>query len=114
MFDRGITQGETPRLWIDMVAHVVMGRNKRDYRFVQDTRHGRVVIAESHDVAAVVQAITAYVARRMIEREQALVAAPVPAAAARPRSRFWPFLFGVVVGVAALFGVALFMAMRAH
>lgn len=115
MFDRGITQGDTPRLWIDMVAHVVMGRDKRIYRFVQDTRFGRVVIAESHDVAAVVQAVTAYVARRMIEREQALVAAPAPVVEEWPRrSRFWPFVLGVVVGAAALFGVALFVAMRGH
>src|SRR4051794_26109158 len=32
MFDRGISQGDTPRLWIDMIAHVVMGRDKRVYR----------------------------------------------------------------------------------
>ena len=32
LFDRGISQGETPRLWIDVVAHVVMGRDKRIYR----------------------------------------------------------------------------------
>src|SRR3954463_11702124 len=50
MFDRGISHGDTPRLWIDMVAHVLMGRDKRIYRFVQDTRFGRVVLAESHDV----------------------------------------------------------------
>ena len=41
LFDRGISQGDTPRLWIDVVAHVVMGRDKRIYRFVQDTRFGR-------------------------------------------------------------------------
>ena len=29
LFDRGISQGDTPRLWIDMIAHVVMGRDKR-------------------------------------------------------------------------------------
>ncbi len=77
LFDRGISQGDTPRLWIDVVAHVVMGRDKRIYRFVQDTRFGRIVIAESHDVATVVGAVTDYVARRMIEREHALVATPV-------------------------------------
>src|ERR1700710_3317370 len=42
LFDRGISQGDTPRLWIDVVAHVLMGRDKRIYRFVQDTRFGRV------------------------------------------------------------------------
>src|SRR3954469_1253101 len=80
IFDRGISQGDTPRLWIDIVAHVVMGRDKRIYRFVQDTRFGRIVIAESHDVPVIVDAITGYGARRMIEREHAMVATP-PAAA---------------------------------
>ncbi len=79
LFDRGISHGDTPRLWVDAVAHVVMGRDKRIYRFVQDTRFGRVVLAESHDAKAMVGAITDYVARRMIEREHALVSAPVPA-----------------------------------
>src|SRR5471030_3536091 len=79
LFDRGISQGDTPRLWVDVVAHVVMGRDKRIYRFVQDTRFGRVVIAESHDIAALVDAITDYVARRLIEREHALVATPMAA-----------------------------------
>src|ERR1700729_565156 len=73
LFDRGVSQGVTPRLWIDVVAHVVMGRDKRIYRFVQDTRYGRKVLAESHDVPVIVKAITDYIARRMVEREQALV-----------------------------------------
>src|SRR3954467_11600246 len=95
LFDRGISQGDTPRLWIDMVAHVLMGRDKRIYRFVQDTRHGRVVLAEAHDVPTIVKAVTAYVARRMIEREHALVTVSAPPAATlvrKPRSRFWPFV----------------------
>src|SRR4030081_3523281 len=98
LFDRGITQGETPRLWIDVVAHVVMGRDKRIYRFVQDSRFGRIVIAESHEVAAVVQAVTDYVARRMIEREHALVAPPAaePAVAGGPRRhRLWTLPLGL-------------------
>jgi hypothetical protein len=115
LFDRGISQGETPRLWIDVVAHVLMGRDKRIYRFVQDTRFGRIVIAESHEVAAIVDAVTDYVARRMIEREHALVAtpAPQPVAVEKPRrSRFWTFALGFVIGAAALFGLALFAAWR--
>jgi hypothetical protein len=115
LFDRGISQGETPRLWIDVVAHVVMGRDKRIYRFVQDSRFGRIVIAESHEVAAVVQAVTDYVARRMIERERALVATPIVEPAVidkRRRSRFWTFALGFLLGVIALFGLALFAALR--
>lgn len=115
LFDRGISQGDTPRLWIDVVAHVLMGRDKRIYRFVQDTRFGRIVIAESHDVAAIVDAITDYVARRMIEREHALVATPAPAPVAveKPRrSGFWTFVLGFLAGVIALFGLALFATLR--
>jgi hypothetical protein len=115
LFDRGISQGDTPRLWIDVVAHVVMGRDKRIYRFVQDTRFGRIVIAESHDVAAIVDAVTDYVARRMIEREHALVATPAPEPVTddKPRrSGFWTFLLGFLAGAIALFAVALFAALR--
>jgi hypothetical protein len=115
LFDRGISQGETPRLWIDVVAHVVMGRDKRIYRFVQDSRFGRIVIAESHEVAVIVDAVTGYVARRMIEREHALVATPTaePVVVEEPRrGGFWTFAFGFIVGVIALFGLALFATLR--
>src|SRR5215510_14993352 len=95
LFDRGISQGETPRLWIDVVAHVVMGRDKRIYRFVQDTRYGRIVLAESHEVNAIVDAVTDYVARRMIEREHAMAPIKPPDVPVVPpqrqRGRFWPF-----------------------
>ncbi len=118
LFDRGISQGDTPRLWIDVVAHIVMGRDKRIYRLVQDTRFGRIVLAESHDIDTMVQAVTDYVARRLIEREHALVATP-PAAAIEPevaekprRSRFWMFALGFVFGALALFGLALFASLR--
>src|ERR1700759_2355343 len=69
IFDRAISQGDTPRLWIDILRPVVMGREKRQYRFVQDTRFGRILLAESHDVPKLVEAITDYIARRMVERE---------------------------------------------
>src|SRR5438128_9312882 len=52
LFDRGISHGDTPRLWLDAIAHVVMGRDKRHYRFMHDTRYGRKVLAESNDIAA--------------------------------------------------------------
>ena len=72
LFDRGLSRGDTPRLWIDAVAHVAMGRDKRIYRLLHDTRVGRRVLAESHEIADIVKAVTAYVARRLIERERAL------------------------------------------
>jgi hypothetical protein len=92
-----------------------MGRDKRIYRFVQDTRYGRIVLAESHDVPVIVDAVTDYVARRMIEREHALVAtpAPEPETTPKPRRRGWGmFILGFILGVIALFGFALYASLR--
>src|SRR5438105_8944450 len=96
IFDRGISQGDQPRLWIDVVAHVVMGRDKRTYRFVQDTRYGRIVLSESLEVPPTVEAVTDYVARRIVEREQA-IAVPPPSIVAPPvrkRVGVWSFVLG--------------------
>lgn len=71
-FDFAISAGAQPRLWIDSVAHVTMGRDRRTYRFLRDTRLGRVVLAESSDMKAVADQVTRYVAERMIERQRIL------------------------------------------
>jgi len=118
LFDTGISKGDVPRLWIDVIAHVEMGRDKRQYRFVQDTRYGRAVLAESYDVADIGRAVTRYVARRMVERERALAddAAMGIASAQkiveleqrRGRQRaLRTFAYGIIVGVIALFALAL-------
>jgi hypothetical protein len=123
LFDRGISKGDVPRLWVDVIAHVEMGRDKRQYRFVQDTRYGRAVLAESYDVPEMVQAITRYVARRMVERERALTDdMPYGMATSlkmieheqrRGRLRaIRTFVYGLVVGVAALFVLALLSGPR--
>src|SRR5665647_734680 len=116
--DRGISRGDVPWLWIDAIAHIEMGRDKRQYRFVQDTRYGRTVLAESYEVSEMVHAVTRYVARRLVERERALTDdAPFGQATAqkmveheqrRGRYRaFRTFIYGVILGVAALFALAL-------
>ena len=117
LFDRGISQGETPRMWIDIVAHVVMGRDKRLYRFVQDTRNGRIVIAESHEVEVIVRAVTDYVARRMVERERAFTvprAEPQPVVVRRRRRGrgAWLFVLGFALGVLTLFALALYASLQ--
>jgi hypothetical protein len=71
-FDMGLVPGDHPRLFIDMIGFVEMGRDRRSYSFVQDTRHGRVILAESERLEPMVEAITNYIARRLIEREKAL------------------------------------------
>jgi|SRR6516165_8197931 len=123
LFDRGINRADTPRLWIDSVAHVAMGRDKRIYRFLHDTRVGRRVLAESHDIADIVQAITAYVARRLVERQRALDEDPeyitrvTRGEAGRTlRRRRWRsfgvLLVGFLLGLASLIVVALIFAAK--
>ena len=67
-FDLVLSAGSQPRLWIDAVAHVTMGRDRRTYRFLRDTRLGRVVLAESSDMKPVADQVTRYIAERMIEQ----------------------------------------------
>jgi hypothetical protein len=123
LFDRGVSRGDVPRLWIDVIAHIEMGRDKRQYRFVQDTRYGRAVLAESHEIPEMVQSVTRYVARRLVERDRAL-ADDTPFGQAtsqklmqdverRGRLRaIRTFVYGVIIGIAALFALA--MVYRPH
>ena len=118
LFDRGISRGDVPRLWIDVIAHIEMGRDKRQYRFVQDTRYGRTVLAETHEITDMVHAVTRYVARRLVERDRAL-ADDMPFGQGtsqklmeveRRRGRFRvlrTFIYGVILGIAALIALAM-------
>jgi len=123
LFDRGLSRGEAPRLWIDAVAHVAMGRDKRAYRFLHDSRLGRRVLAESHDIPDIVKAVTTYVARRLVERQHALEADPIllsrvssKLAQHYRRRRRWRTLttvvLGFIAGAVTLFVVALLFAAR--
>jgi hypothetical protein len=121
LFDRGISRGDTPRLWIDAIAHVAMGRDKRVYRFVQDTRYGRKVLAESVNIPEMVEVVTKYLAQRLIERERALADSGTPIISdlgrearferkRRRRRAIRAFLFGLFVGFAALVTAAILSA----
>ena len=120
LFDRGISRGDTPRLWIDAIAHVGMGRDKRIYRFVQDTRYGRKVIAESPEISDIAQAVTRYVAGRLVERERALADDSnlslryAHVAQKDKRRRFWQrvrtLLMAAIVGVGSFLAAAWFIA----
>jgi hypothetical protein len=123
LFDRGISRGETPRLWIDAITHVAMGRDKRSYRFLQDARYGRTVLAESMNVAEIVEAVTKYVAQRLIERDRALAdGSPMgirdlaQEMRLERRRRRWralrAFLLGLLAGVAILVAAALLFGPR--
>ena len=120
LFDRGVTRGETPRLWLDAVAHVAMGRDKRVYRLLHDTRIGRRVLAESTEIDDIVQAVTGYVARRIVERQRALDEDPEfiqrvthSVAERERRRRRWrgigAFVLGFFLGLVFLFAAGVLL-----
>lgn len=102
MFDLALARGDHPRLFVDMIAFVDMAHDRRSYRFHQDTRNGRMLIAESQSVDAIAAAVANYVARRLIERERAL-ASESRAAEKAPQAeangpRAWPLAGGAARG----------------
>ncbi len=122
-----IVPGRKPRFWIDIVSFVEMARDKRSYRFLKDTRLGRVVVAESANVEGMADSITHYLAERVLEREKALesdhllqkmsqAAQPAGADAAKAAERseagsgsIWWFLLGILVGAIGLVLYAWYM-----
>lgn len=117
-FDFALSSGLQPRLWIDAVSHVAMGRDRRTYRFLKDTRLGRVVLAESTEMKPVADQVTRYIAERMIERQrmmdggvEPMRAGPAGHVAARRHDkpgRWSGVLSGVLIVLAgALFGLLL-------
>jgi hypothetical protein len=112
-FDFALSSGLQPRLWIDAVSHITMGRDRRTYRFLKDTRLGRVVLAESTEMKPVADQVGRYVADRMIERQRALEGevkaagkngAEAPASAGEPHARekdgFRNFMIGLLLVLA--------------
>lgn len=121
IFDAAIAPGERPRLFIDQIGFVELDRDRRTYRFLQDTRHGRITLRESASVDDMVEAATDYIAHRLIEREKALAIdyasggvarATAPTEGSRKTDQrehgraLRAFLFAVeTVGAAAFFGL---------
>jgi hypothetical protein len=63
-----------------------MGRDRRTYRFLKDTRVGRIVLAESTDMKAVAGQVTRYVAERVVERQRQMEGGVEPARSAVNRA----------------------------
>lgn len=112
-FDFVISNGEQPRLWIDAVAHVALGRDRRTYRFVRDTRMGRVVLVESADVKTVAERVTLYIAERMVQRQRMIEGDVEPVVKRRdpsadtdgPWENAWKSLLALLLG--AVIGASL-------
>lgn len=130
IFDVGVAPSERPRLFIDQLGFVELDRDGRTYRFLQDTRHGRVTLRESDSIDDLVEGITSYIAHRLIEREKALavdyasggaaqaLGVAVPAAREKPIARengksLVARSANAAVFVTEFFGAAAFFALLA-
>lgn len=131
LLECALIPGTPPRLWIDVLGYVVMGRDKRTYRFVKDTRYGRQTILETAHLEEIAGRVTDYVAHRLIERQRALetddaVAQTASVAPQAPETsgqtppattggRFgWgavttSFIIGIIAGAAGLFSLGLIL-----
>ena len=70
-FALAVLPGNPPRFWVDATSFVMMGNDKRTYRLVKDTRLGRTVLAEDTAVNVIADAVTRYVAERIVLRARA-------------------------------------------
>jgi hypothetical protein len=80
LFDLGLVSQEKPRLYVDIISFIEMNRDQTAYRFLQETRAGRATLAETGEDGAMIEHVTDYVARRLVERERALTTGPTLAA----------------------------------
>jgi hypothetical protein len=89
-FAFALSNGETPRLWIDLTCHVAMGRDRRTYRLLKDTRLGRTVLHESADRDEMAERIADYVAERVLDRQRAIEGDWIELKARAPRADTLP------------------------
>ncbi len=82
--EHALTSGDNPRLWIDALAFVRMGRDRRTYEFVKDSRLGRIVLGSSESRELTGNLVAQYIAERILEREQQIEGDWVSLKAAQP------------------------------
>lgn len=99
LFDPALVPGDPPRLFIDLVAFVDLARDQRTYRFVRDTQTGRQVLLENTDIARLVETVTDYMARRIVEREQAMASLGNPVFAERQPSPAAGWRMALILGI---------------
>ena len=67
-----LVNGETPKLWLDLVSYVVMAPDQQHWRLMQDTADGREVIFETDQMDELVAFLRKFIAHRAIQRERLL------------------------------------------
>ncbi len=67
-----LVNGETPKLWLDLVSYVVMAPDQQHWRLMQDTSDGREVIFETDQLDELVDFLRKFIAHRAVQRERLL------------------------------------------
>jgi hypothetical protein len=113
LFNLNLQDGQSPKLWVDLISSVVMEPDPRTYRLVQDRDSQRETLFESPDVNQMTAYLTRYLAHRLIAHEKlANAVAPVPPGLVN-RISLMGLVFiwasGVAFGVLGLLGLAMLL-----
>ena len=105
-----IQDGETPRLWIDLISYVVMEPDPKSYRLVQSSERGRETIFETRDAEQMKRYVLRHLAHRAVVVERAIAGKPL--ASERPRRNYslgelvYVWLTGIAFGALGLVAYA--------
>lgn len=116
LFDLTLVPGDPPKLWVDLVSHVVMEPDHRTYRFVQDRQDGREILFESTSREQTVAAIRRHMAHRLVAKERKVAALPQPVVQSgySTASLILAWVSGFAFGVLALLSAALYLGILKH
>jgi len=70
--DLALIADDPPKLWIDLVTHVVMAPDPRTYCLLEDRAAGSESLFSSRDRAEMAKSIAERLAHRLVERERML------------------------------------------
>ena len=70
-FTFALLPGHPPRFWVDLSSFVVMSDGGRTFHFLKDTEEGRISLFRSESLEDTVNAVTDYVADRIVRQRSA-------------------------------------------
>nr|WP_306268017.1 hypothetical protein [Pararhizobium sp. IMCC3301] len=70
-FTFALLPGNPPRFWVDLSSFVVMSDGGKTFHFLKDTQNGRISLFRSNSLEDTVDAVTDYVAERIVRHRSA-------------------------------------------
>ena len=72
LFEINIQDGETPRLWVDLISQVVMDPDPKSYRLTQATEIGPETLFETRDMEQMKRFLVRHIAHRVVAQERSI------------------------------------------